>query len=171
LNATTTNPAGCIGAGCDCECHRGPSYPVFRADPCPRCNLAQTPDALRAENARLAQLVCDFQAAAMLDVGNQGGPCCVEPKHVAAHVEGLHRLLDVVNAVLIQAAPDLLAACVEAEAVLAKLDTLRHLSAEFSGLDRLRAVIEKATTIPQNAGYGTRQGGDWRTDEALNGRR
>lgn len=40
MNATTTNPAGCIGAGCDCDCHKGPSYPVFRADPCPRCNFA-----------------------------------------------------------------------------------------------------------------------------------
>jgi hypothetical protein len=37
---TTTRPAGCTGVGCDCECHKGPSYPVFRADPCLRCNFA-----------------------------------------------------------------------------------------------------------------------------------
>jgi hypothetical protein len=40
--------------------------------------------------AGLEQRVCDFQAAAMIDVGNQGGPCRVEPHHVEKHVTGLY---------------------------------------------------------------------------------
>jgi hypothetical protein len=39
--------------------------------------------------ADLEQKVCDFQAAAMIDVGGQGGPCLVEPRHVEAHITAL----------------------------------------------------------------------------------
>ncbi len=46
-------------------------------------------DALQAENARLEQLVADFRTASMLEVGNQGGPCWVEPRHVEQHVNEL----------------------------------------------------------------------------------
>jgi hypothetical protein len=42
-----------------------------------------------AEIDRLYQRVCDFQAAALIDVGNQGGPCRVEPCHVEAEVTRL----------------------------------------------------------------------------------
>lgn len=61
-----------------------------------KVNAAHTAQA--EELARFQQLVCDFQAAAMLDVGGQGGPCCVEPKHVAAHVQALHALADAAKA-------------------------------------------------------------------------
>ncbi len=49
-------------------------------------------DQLAAANAliaKLEQLVCDFQAAAMIDVGNQGGPCRVEPRHVEVEITRL----------------------------------------------------------------------------------
>lgn len=48
---------------------------------------------LREENVRLDQLVCDFQAASMLEVGRQGGPCCVEPRHVERHITELRDAL------------------------------------------------------------------------------
>lgn len=48
----------------------------------------------RAELERLAQLVCDFQAASMLDVGRQGGPCRVEPRHVEQEMVRLHGVED-----------------------------------------------------------------------------
>lgn len=44
---------------------------------------------LEAERDRLEQLVCDFQAAAMIDVGNQDGPCLVEPRHLEAEMTWL----------------------------------------------------------------------------------
>ena len=43
----------------------------------------------RANVAQLEQRVCDFQAAGMIDVGGQGGPCRVEPKHIEQHVTEL----------------------------------------------------------------------------------
>lgn len=43
----------------------------------------------RAQVVELEQKVCNFQAAAMIDVGKQGGPCLVEPKHVEQHVTEL----------------------------------------------------------------------------------
>ena len=43
----------------------------------------------RAKVAQLEQRVCDFQAAGMIDVGGQGGPCRVEPKHIEQHVTEL----------------------------------------------------------------------------------
>jgi hypothetical protein len=55
---------------------------------------------------------------------------------------------DVANAVLIQAAPDMLAALREALPQLG----------DAPAAAVVRAAIEKATTIPQNAGYGTRSG-------------
>ena len=50
----------------------------------------------RADKAE--QLVCDFQAAAMIDVSNQGGPCCVKPEHVEKHVTELRQRVDTLAA-------------------------------------------------------------------------
>jgi hypothetical protein len=39
-----------------------------------------------AENSRLAQLVCDFQSASMINVNGQDDPSEVTPKHVEDHI-------------------------------------------------------------------------------------
>lgn len=63
---------------------------------------AQTEAEMTAELAAEQQKVCDFQAASMLDVGGQGGPCRVQPHHVEAHVTNLRadntRLRDALKA-------------------------------------------------------------------------
>lgn len=56
--------------------------------------LAAERDEARREAADLHQRVCDFQAASMLDVGGQGGPCLVEPRHVEEHVTRLRADLE-----------------------------------------------------------------------------
>ena len=48
------------------------------------------------------------------------------------------------NARLIAAAPELLASAKECEAILARMDTLRHIEPQFPALDNLRAAIAKA---------------------------
>lgn len=48
------------------------------------------------------------------------------------------------DARLMAAAPDLLEALKECEAVLSRVDTLRHVSPEFPALDKARAAISKA---------------------------
>jgi hypothetical protein len=54
----------------------------------------QHTEGLREENERLEQKVCDFQAASMIDVAGQGGPCLVEPHHVESHVNELRTRLE-----------------------------------------------------------------------------
>ena len=46
------------------------------------------------------QRICDFQAASMLDVGNQGGPCLVEPRHIEAEILRLRALASDQHAML-----------------------------------------------------------------------
>lgn len=66
------------------------------------CGALKTAPALTdprdAELADLHQRVCDFQAASMLDVGGQGGPCLVEPRHVERHITDLRAELAKVTA-------------------------------------------------------------------------
>jgi hypothetical protein len=59
--------------------------------------LAQL-DAAEKESCRLEGLVQEFQASALIDVGNVGGPCCVEPRHIEAHVTELRAELDAAKA-------------------------------------------------------------------------
>lgn len=46
------------------------------------------------ENSRLEELVQEFQASGLIDVGNVGGPCCVEPRHIEQHVTELRSEID-----------------------------------------------------------------------------
>ena len=67
--------------------------------------LRETSDPLTTALARaesLEQKVCDFQAASMLDVGNQGGPCRVEPEHVESHIKELRAKVESLEAELLQ---------------------------------------------------------------------
>lgn len=56
--------------------------------------LNATIDALRAQVAERDQLICDFQAAAMIDVGGMNGPCLVTPRHIEEHVTSLRTELE-----------------------------------------------------------------------------
>lgn len=64
-------------------------------------DLRRTTDQLAAQSAKMAELeqrVCDFQAAAMIDVGGMNGPCCVEPRHVERHVTELRNQIAALEA-------------------------------------------------------------------------
>jgi hypothetical protein len=58
-----------------------------------RTQLAERDERL----SRLEALVQDFQASGLIDVGNVGGPCCVEPRHIEAHVTELRQEIDAAN--------------------------------------------------------------------------
>jgi hypothetical protein len=59
-------------------------------------------DAARAECGRLSQVVCDFQAASLLEAGG-GDPAGVTPAHVERHVTELRAEADRLRAALREA--------------------------------------------------------------------
>ena len=73
--------------------------------------------------AKAEEKICDFQAASMIDVGNQGGPCLVEPRHLEEYQTKIHQELDVTKAALAAA---LECARVRGEALQRKDEALRQ---------------------------------------------
>lgn len=102
LEAIRTDPYGC--PMCDSGKLRNPTKQHWSRCGYPKLDAALSSSSgrdvlaemerLRKEVGRLEQLVCDFQASAMIDVANQGGPCRVEPKHVETHVSALRADLE-----------------------------------------------------------------------------
>jgi hypothetical protein len=97
-------------------------------------------DAARAECDRLGQLVCDFRAASLLEVGG-GDPAGVTPAHVERHVTELRVECDRLRAKLEEADGVIAAAT---SAITEQLNRAVALSREC---DRLRARLEECRLI------------------------